>query len=146
MDKPASLKQKDHPKVRKGARRDMDAKLDEMIQWMQEIGTILQEFIRMNGLRTPSYPPNLFRLTLTHQDEGANLEEEGVAQEYPRTEDEYEVTFQPQFSTPKGPVIRSPTYQAPSMSGSSHRTYVKGKGKAPMEQKHSHPLVDPEED
>ncbi|KAK5792902.1 hypothetical protein PVK06_034031 [Gossypium arboreum] len=32
--------------------------------------------------------------TPTHQDEGANLEKEGVAREYPRTKDEYEATFQ----------------------------------------------------
>ncbi|KAH1114121.1 hypothetical protein J1N35_007499 [Gossypium stocksii] len=67
----ASLKQKDHPKVRKGARRDIDAKLDGVIIWMQKIGLVLQEFARMDGLHTPSCLLDMFRLTPTHQDEEA---------------------------------------------------------------------------
>lgn len=56
MDIPASIKQKDHPKVRKGAHGDIYVKLDRMIRWMQETGPVLQEFTWMNVLRTPSYP------------------------------------------------------------------------------------------
>ncbi|MBA0636626.1 hypothetical protein Godav_026049 [Gossypium davidsonii] len=40
---------------------------------MQETGPMLQEFVRMNGLRTPSYPPGIFRPTPTHQNEGKIL-------------------------------------------------------------------------
>ncbi|MBA0630603.1 hypothetical protein Godav_002681 [Gossypium davidsonii] len=50
-----------------------------MIRWMQETGLILQELVRMNRLRAPSYPLDMLRLTPTHQNEGANLEEKGVA-------------------------------------------------------------------
>ncbi|KAH1107030.1 hypothetical protein J1N35_010798, partial [Gossypium stocksii] len=42
-----------------------------------------------------------------YHDERANPEEEGVAQEYPLTKDEYEAIFQPRYSIPKGPIIRS---------------------------------------
>ncbi|KAH1031826.1 hypothetical protein J1N35_044000 [Gossypium stocksii] len=45
-----------------------------MIGWMQETSPVHQEFAKMNGLCTPNYPPNMFRPTRTHQDEGANLE------------------------------------------------------------------------
>ncbi|KAH1031257.1 hypothetical protein J1N35_043431 [Gossypium stocksii] len=55
---------------------------------MWEIGQVLQEFTRMNGLHAPNYPLDMFTPTPTHQDDGANLEEEGAAQKYPRTEDE----------------------------------------------------------
>ncbi|MBA0673375.1 hypothetical protein Goklo_028958 [Gossypium klotzschianum] len=37
-----------------------------MIRWMNETWSVLQEFGRMNGLRAPSYPSNMFKLTLTH--------------------------------------------------------------------------------
>ncbi|MBA0759780.1 hypothetical protein Gotri_022614 [Gossypium trilobum] len=56
---------------------------------VNETGPVLQEFARTNGLRAPCYPPDMLRLTPTHQDEGDNHEEEGAAQEYPGTEDEY---------------------------------------------------------
>ncbi|MBA0847003.1 hypothetical protein Goshw_010984 [Gossypium schwendimanii] len=72
-----------------------------------ETGPVLQEFTKMNELRTLNYPSNMFRSTLTHQDEGANLEKEGAAQD--------------------------PTRYAHSMGGNFYQTYVKGKGKAPME-------------
>ncbi|KAH1031764.1 hypothetical protein J1N35_043938 [Gossypium stocksii] len=52
----------------------------------------------------------------------------------------------PQFSTPKGFIIQSPTHHVTSMNGSSYKTYVRGKGKASMENRHSHPLDDLEED
>ncbi|MBA0643952.1 hypothetical protein Goklo_028194 [Gossypium klotzschianum] len=65
MDIPASIKQKDHPKVRKGAHGDIYVKLDRMIRWMQETGP----------------------------DKGVNLKEEDAAQEYPGTEDEYKAAF-----------------------------------------------------
>ncbi|KAH1121674.1 hypothetical protein J1N35_004834 [Gossypium stocksii] len=78
MDILASLKQKDHPKVKKGARGDIDAKLDGMIRWMQETGLLLQEFTRVNGLHAPNYPLDMFSPTSTHQDEKGNLEEEGA--------------------------------------------------------------------
>lgn len=34
--------------------------------------------------------------------------EEGTDHKYPNMKDEYEATFQPQYSTPKKPIIRSP--------------------------------------
>ncbi|MFQ6620064.1 hypothetical protein Gotur_000285 [Gossypium turneri] len=59
----------------------------------REIYETKEEYHRMNGLHTPPYPPDMFRLTPTHHGEGVNLEEEGAVQEYPGTEDEYEATF-----------------------------------------------------
>ncbi|MBA0626315.1 hypothetical protein Godav_004001 [Gossypium davidsonii] len=41
---------------------------------LNEISLVLQEFSRMNGLRALSYPPYMFKLTPTHQGEGANLD------------------------------------------------------------------------
>ncbi|MBA0620372.1 hypothetical protein Godav_006096, partial [Gossypium davidsonii] len=102
MDVPASIKHKDSIKVKKGASGTIEAKLDRMIRWMQEIGLVLQEFARMNWLCAPSYPLDMFKPTLTHQNEGANLEEKGATQEYPETKDEYEAAFLLQFSTLKG--------------------------------------------
>ncbi|KAH1096890.1 hypothetical protein J1N35_013811 [Gossypium stocksii] len=105
IDVSASLKQEDQSKNRKGACKNIEVKLDGMTRWMQETSLVLQEFAKMNELRTLNYPLDMFRLTPTHQDDGANLDEEGATQEYPETEDEYEAAFQPQFSTPKGSVI-----------------------------------------
>lgn len=62
-------------------------------------------------------------------DKEADLEETNVKSEDPKTEDEYEAMFQPQYSTPKGPIIQSPTRQ---QGGSSHQKYL-DKPKAPMD-------------
>ncbi|MBA0628900.1 hypothetical protein Godav_023531 [Gossypium davidsonii] len=55
-----------------------------------------REFERLNRLRSLNYPPDMFSLTPTHHkgdDEGANSEEQDVAQEYLGTEDKYKVIF-----------------------------------------------------
>ncbi|KAH1031254.1 hypothetical protein J1N35_043428 [Gossypium stocksii] len=70
------------------------------------------------------------------EEEEATLENESE-QELPREEDDYEAAFQPQYSTPKGPVIPSPTHHAPLTGWSFHERYGMGKGKAPMEIRHS---------
>ncbi|MBA0660608.1 hypothetical protein Goklo_012596 [Gossypium klotzschianum] len=79
LDDILQRKQKDQSKVRKGTQRDIDAELDRMIRWMLETKPELQEFARMNGLHVLNYPPDMFRQTLTHQDEGVNLEEKSVS-------------------------------------------------------------------
>lgn len=81
---------------------------------MQETGRILKEFAKLNGLRTPNYRPDLLDAIPTHHDkggsnEGEDSEDGGDAKNPPITEDEYVATFQPQFSTQKGPIIQSPT-------------------------------------
>lgn len=105
---------------------------------MQEMRPILLEFSKLNQLRAPNYPPDMFGSKLTHHDregndEGKDSKTGGDAQDPLRIEDEYEAAFQPQYSTPKGPVNRSPTSHAPSTGGSSHQEYGSGKEKALME-------------
>ncbi|KAH1096940.1 hypothetical protein J1N35_013861 [Gossypium stocksii] len=80
-------------KVRKGASGSIEARLDGMISWMQETESVLQEFKRMNGLRTLNFPKDMFSLTPTHYDQEANFKEEGATQEYLRTVKEYEAAF-----------------------------------------------------
>ncbi|MBA0608940.1 hypothetical protein Godav_021096 [Gossypium davidsonii] len=41
MDVPASIKQKDSTKVKKGASGTVEAKHDEMIRWIQEVVPVL---------------------------------------------------------------------------------------------------------
>ncbi|MBA0704953.1 hypothetical protein Golax_017174, partial [Gossypium laxum] len=48
---------------------------------------------------------------------GEEEEDEAPKQDFQRDE----AAFQPQYSTPKGPIIRSPTRHASSMGGSSHQ-------------------------
>ncbi|MBA0861495.1 hypothetical protein Goshw_028450 [Gossypium schwendimanii] len=48
-------------------------------------------------------------------------------------DDDYEVTFQPQYSTPKGLIIRSPTRHTQSLGRGFTRGHVSGKVKALME-------------
>ncbi|KAH1072951.1 hypothetical protein J1N35_025279 [Gossypium stocksii] len=85
-------------RVRKKACGSTEVELDGMFRWMQEMIPVLQEFVRINGLSEPNYPLDMFGpISAQHVEEGvgANFEEEGAAQEYPRMEDEYEATFQP---------------------------------------------------
>ncbi|MBA0785689.1 hypothetical protein Gotri_026284 [Gossypium trilobum] len=103
-DVPASLKKKEQLRTRKGARGSTKVKLDGMIRWMQETRPVLQEFVIINGLPEPNYPPDMFGPIPTQrmgEGVGANFEEEGAAQEYPETEDEYEAAIQSQYSTQK---------------------------------------------
>ncbi|MBA0562763.1 hypothetical protein Golob_007786 [Gossypium lobatum] len=73
-----------------------------------------------------------------HEDEEEEPTSENESeQDLPSEEDNYEVAFQPQYSTPKGPVIQSPTHRAPSMGGSSHQKYGSGKVKASMKRRRS---------
>ncbi|KAH1073447.1 hypothetical protein J1N35_025775 [Gossypium stocksii] len=115
---------------------------------MQEICLILQEFARLNRLRAPNYPPNMFGQMQTHhedEEEEATLENESE-KDLPIEEDNYEVAFQTQYSTPKGPVIQSPTRHAPSMGESSHQEYCSKKVKARMKRRHSSCWDDSDED
>ncbi|MBA0823618.1 hypothetical protein Goarm_020336 [Gossypium armourianum] len=50
-------------------------------------------------------------------------EDEGDKHNLSRDDDNYEAAFQPQHSTPKRPVIRSPTHLATLTGGSSHQGY-----------------------
>ncbi|MBA0668503.1 hypothetical protein Goklo_001410 [Gossypium klotzschianum] len=74
--------------------------------------------------------------TRTHlkAEEEATSEDKGKEDEHNllRDEDKYEATFQLQYPTPKGPIIRCPTHLTPLTSKSSHQGYGMGKGKAPM--------------
>ncbi|MBA0755585.1 hypothetical protein Gogos_005513 [Gossypium gossypioides] len=71
-----------------GLCRQAEVPMSENNQLMKPMRRlVLQEFTRMNRLHAPKFPPNMFRPTLTHQDEGVSLKEEGVAQNYPGTED-----------------------------------------------------------
>ncbi|MBA0711105.1 hypothetical protein Golax_010331 [Gossypium laxum] len=88
-----SLKRKEKTAVRRGTSGSVEEKLDRMVQWMHETGPLLQEFEKMNRLHALNYPLDMFSSTLTHQDKGANFENEGVSQEYLGTEDVYEATF-----------------------------------------------------
>lgn len=67
--------------------------------------------------------------------EKATSEHEGKGNEHnlPKDVDDYKTTFQLQFYTPKGPVIQSPTYLAPTTGGSSHQGYATRKVKTPIE-------------
>ncbi|KAH1072829.1 hypothetical protein J1N35_025157, partial [Gossypium stocksii] len=47
--------------------------------------------------------------------------------------DGYEAAIQLQFSTPNGPIIRSPAQNTPSTGRSSHQEYGSRKRKAPIE-------------
>ncbi|MBA0585950.1 hypothetical protein Gorai_016707, partial [Gossypium raimondii] len=53
------------------------------------------------------------------EEEEATLEDEDEIEEQDlqRNVDKYKVTFQPQYSTPKGPIVESPTRHAPSIEG-----------------------------
>ncbi|KAH1031601.1 hypothetical protein J1N35_043775 [Gossypium stocksii] len=96
MDVLALLKKKEQSRRIKGSRGSLEAKLDGMIKWMKEMRTMLQEFVRINGLPEPYYPPDMFGpIPTQHVGEGVEVdsEEEGPAQEYPRMENEYESTF-----------------------------------------------------
>lgn len=82
MDIPTSLKGKEQSKMRRGDRGSTGTKLDGMIRWMKETGLVLQEFARINGLRAPNYPLDMFRSSPAHHkgDDGeVDFEEEGVA-------------------------------------------------------------------
>lgn len=57
MDVSASLK-KSTTNTQKEITRET-TKLDWMIHWMQELGPIIQEFVRQNNIREPNCPPNL---------------------------------------------------------------------------------------
>ncbi|MBA0855049.1 hypothetical protein Goshw_008510 [Gossypium schwendimanii] len=67
---------------------------------LDEMGLILQEFARLNCLRSPNYLPNIFSLESTYHDKEDEDEEEtlevkveGDTQDLPRLEDENEEPF-----------------------------------------------------
>ncbi|MFQ6666029.1 hypothetical protein Gotur_032550, partial [Gossypium turneri] len=108
--------------------------------------------VTIQGVEVPLFPGDIcefYAIPFSEKDftDGVDLDRlQNIDMEYVikyltqdplRTEDEYEVAFQLQFSTLKGNVIRSPIRHAPSTGGSSHKEYAKGKGKAPMEKRQS---------
>ncbi|MBA0754181.1 hypothetical protein Gogos_005500 [Gossypium gossypioides] len=91
----------------------------------EETGPVHQEFVRMNGLRAPNYPPDMFGSAPTYHDGGGDNAEAGTKNE--------------------NEGMRKILHEL-RMSGSTDQKYGLGKGKAPIEQRHAPPLDDSEED
>lgn len=101
---------------------------------MQETGSVLQEFARMNELRAPNYSLDMFSQTQPYhgaeEEEGHSEDEDEMEeQDVQRSVDDYEATFEPQYATPKGPIVRSLTQHTTLTDGTSRHEYGLGKGK-----------------
>lgn len=81
----------------------------------------------------------MFGQTQTHHRDEKDkvISKNEIEKDLVREVDDYEVTFQSQYSTPKKPIIRSPTCHAPSIGRSSHQKYGSRKEKGSMERRHS---------
>ncbi|MBA0828068.1 hypothetical protein Goarm_012792 [Gossypium armourianum] len=118
------------------------------VSGQKESGLIIQVFARENNIKVSNYLPKI--IDPDHSIANPTIREVKMRKEakmkrrrpqsktFKREDDDYDETFQSQYFTPRGPVIRIPTQHAHSSGGGSSRGHISGKGKAPMVRGQSH--------
>ncbi|MBA0765196.1 hypothetical protein Gotri_014445 [Gossypium trilobum] len=132
------------------ALRDEETKRPHSVRWemVTESGLIIQVFARENNIKVSNYLPKI--IDPDHSIANPTSREVKMRKEakmnrrrpqsktFKREDDDYDETFQSQYFTPRGLVIRIPTRHAHSSGGDSSRGHISGKGNAPMERGQSH--------